>query len=191
MAEITKLPMLDAVRRHRQERLENGFLFPLSATSIGMEEVIHARVRRLSSVDRAAVQALPADMQQVIWDGLKEFQAEQKKAGDDADPDSLLEMLAGNEKILKTANAYCRAAFIHPRLVLNQSEITDENTWLVDDVEAEDRIALFLACMDADSPQVRKLKMFRPTRRELATDGEAVSMAEASLRAVGTESGGV
>jgi hypothetical protein len=188
---ITPLPMLDALRRHKQDRLENGYLFPLNATSIGLPEVIHARVRRLNSMDEAAINTLPQDMQETIWQGLKEFQAEQKKAAGMEDPQNLVEMMANNKKILKTADAWCLAAFIHPRLVRSDAEITGPDTWNVEDVEAEDRVAIFMACMDADSDQVKKLKLFRPTWGRAVSDGEAGPVAAETVRAVGPALAGV
>ena len=34
---IRRLPTRAALRKHKRERLENGFLFPLTATSIGID----------------------------------------------------------------------------------------------------------------------------------------------------------
>lgn len=188
---ITKLPSREAIRKHRQDRIENGFLFPLTATSVGLEEVIEVRVRRLSTVDRAAIEQLPQDMQTVVWEGLKEFQAEQRKMADMDEPDNMAEMLSNNEKILKAADAWCRAAFIYPRLVLTEKEITNEGIWLVEDVEAEDRVAILMASLDADSPQVKKLKMFRPQWGIHVEDGSAVPVAPEAESVVESSTNGL
>lgn len=191
MAKIQPLPSHEMIKRLREERLLNGFTFPLTATSVGLDDVIYARVRRISSLDEAAINQLPQDMQKVVWDGLQEFQEQQKASADLPDPQSLVEAMANNKKILATANAWCRASFIHPKLVMTEAEITDENTWLVESVDAEDRVALFMASLDADSPQVKKLKMFRPEWGQLAPNGEARAMAAEALHVVEPEGAGV
>lgn len=195
MDNITSLPSYKEMKRHQREVIENGFIFPLNASSIGKPDTIHVRVRRLSTVDRAAINALPQDMQQTIFKGIKELQRVQKE-NNNQEPEDILEMLANNEDILKTANAWCLASFIYPRLVESASMIPDESesgevVWALDAVHEEDRIALLLAAMDADSAQNKKLKMFRPTWGNAAQDRPALSVASETERALGPELAGV
>lgn len=181
---ITSLPSYKAMMDHRRDVIENGFLFPLTASSIGLPDVLQVRVRRLSTVDRAAINALPQDMQEVIFRGIKEMQRVQQQNNNE-EPENILEVLAGNEDILKTANAWCLAAFIHPRLVDSPHEIElgapGETVWALDAIHEEDRIALLLASLDADSAQNRKLKMFRPEWGRAAQDREALPVATAPV----------
>lgn len=191
MADYTKLPSRDHVLAHRQERLENGFIFPLTITSLGMDETINARIRRIATIDRAVLEGLPTNLQDVIFEGINEFQKEQKAAEGMDDPRNLTEMMGNNDKIMNAADAWCKAAFIHPRLVDTRAEIADEDTWLVEDVEPEDRAAVLMLCLDSDSAQLKKLKMFRPSRATAVQNNAPVSLTEASERRVATEQGGV
>ena len=190
MDNITAFPSYDSIKKHQQEVTENGFLFPLNATSIGLPDVLKARVRRLSTVDRASISALPQDMQHVIFKGIKELQRIQKQNNHE-EPEDILEVLAGNEDILKTANAWCLAAFIHPRLVETPDQIDGDGVWALDGVKEEDRIALLLASLDADSPQNKKLTLFRPQWGRDAESRAIGPVAEAPQRRLETVPAGV
>ena len=58
---------------HRHSQIEDGFLFPLHATSLG-GELEWAQVRRLNVTETAVVEALPAHLQQTVFEGVKEFE---------------------------------------------------------------------------------------------------------------------
>lgn len=188
---IAPLPSRDAIRKLKRERIENGMLFPLTATSIGLEEPIQARIRRVTTVDRAVLEQLPQDLQDTLYAGMTEFQREMKNAGDAPDPQSLIEMMTNNDKIVRAANAWCKAAFIHPRLVDAEHEITDEHTWLVTDIEPEDRVAVLMLSLDADSPQIKKLKLFRPQGGPALPNGENLSVAKNPVRVLEPAGAGV
>lgn len=155
------LPTRAALLEHRRRQTEDGYLFPLAATSIGMDDLLQARVRRLNTTDRASIEQLPQAAQEIVWRGMKEFEAEQKKLTEQGKADSLIEAVTSNEKVLLAANALVIAAFIEPVIVATEAEVRD-GAWTVDDVAAEDRISFFFACADADSASAKQLKLFRP-----------------------------
>lgn len=177
-----------ALLEHRRKQLEDGYLFPLTATSIGMDEVLKARVRRLTILDRAAIESLPQHVQQAVWEGNKEAERMSKQmAGQD--PQSLIESATKNETILPAANAWAIASFIEPRLVATEPELSGASgAWVVDDIAAEDRVSFFLACMDADSTSARQLKLFRPKTPGHVPTGTVVPMATPTVGPAGAAS---
>ncbi len=163
MTDGLKFISRDALLEHRRRQREDGYLFPLTATSIGLDEPLVAHVRRLNLTDRAAIDLLPQDVQGVVWEGVKEFDKLQKanRAGKDS-PDSLDEAILNNEKSMKAADAFCIAAFIEPKLVATEADLPANGAaYVVTDIAAEDRIGLFMVCVDADSARAKNLKMFR------------------------------
>jgi hypothetical protein len=181
MTDGLKFISRDALLEHRRRQREDGYLFPLTATSIGLDETMTAHVRRLNLTDRAAIDLLPKDVQGVVWEGVKEFDKLQKasKAGRDS-PDSLDEAILNNEKSMKAADAFCIAAFIEPRLVATEADLTD-GAYVVTDIAAEDRIGLFMICVDADSARAKNLKLFRRKPHADVSNGTAGPMAAPSL----------
>lgn len=171
----------DALAEFRRQRQELGFTFDLPATSLGLPEMIKARVMRLSLLDKAAVQRLPQDAQEKVWAGLKAVRDERKKlerSGDlEQEPESLLEASMRNERIVPAANAYCIASFVAPKLTDDLRKV-DNETWHVDDIELEDRVSFYLACNDADSDQAKKLKLFRPSGT-VEAQGHVIRVADA------------
>lgn len=160
MSQFNRLPSRDALADLQRRQREDGFLYPLAATSMGQDKVFEARVRRLNTTDRAAIEMLPTAVQSVVWDGIKAYQ---KLVKESKDAESLMETALQNQEMLKSANAYCAAAFIDPPLVLTEAELaTKPDAYVVDDIAEEDRLSFFMACLDADSPAARNLKMFRP-----------------------------
>jgi hypothetical protein len=158
----------EAVLEHRRKQQDIGFTFPLAATSLGMDEPIRARVRRLSLLDKAAVDRLSQDAQELVWAGIKVMRDERKRrerSGDDEiEPETLEESLAQSEKTMPAANAFCVASFIEPRLVATQREVAQvPGSWWVEDIHEDDRLAFWIACNDSSSDQAKRLKMFRPS----------------------------
>ena len=186
------LPSMESIEAFQEEQLVNGFTFPLTATSLGRPEPMLARVRRLSTIDKAAINALPSEMRDVIFEGLTEFNKQQKIMADADDPTSMNEMMANNDKVLAAANAWCEAAFIHPQIVRTREQaVGKQNTWYLDLIHPEDRVGLLFACLDADNGNAAKLKMFRPKRRDAVENGGNVSMAETAERPVESQPSGV
>lgn len=160
MTQFNRLPSRDALADLQRRQREDGFLYPLAATSIGEDKIFEARVRRLSTTDRAGIEMLPDAIQQVVWAGIKAFTKLQKET---KDAESLMEAALQNEQMLASANAYCSAAFIDPQLALSDADLANKpGAYLVDDIAAEDRLSFFMACLDADHPAARNLKSFRP-----------------------------
>lgn len=162
MTSMFALPTREAMAEHKRRALEDGYVFPLAATSIVQGTEIKARVRRLTTTDRAAIEALPNDVQATVWAGIKEFQAEQQRISDEGEAQSLLDAVKSNTRVLPAADALCIAAFIEPRLVAAAADLaTHPGAYLVDDIEPEDRISFLHACLDADSASAKQLKLFR------------------------------
>lgn len=160
MSDFNRLPSRSALLDFKRRQVEDGLLFPLSATSIGEDKVWQARVRRLNTTDRAAIEMLPTAMQETVMAGLKAFQKLQKET---KDPDTLMDVAKQNDEMMTTANAFCLAGFIEPRLVATEAELSaNTDAYLVTDIAAEDRLSWFFACADADHAAARSLKSFRP-----------------------------
>lgn len=179
--EPSRMPSREAFLTFRQKQIELGYEFPLSASSMGKAEVWKARVRRISLMDRGAIDMLHPLVQGQIWEGLKVLREETRRRNRDGidDPESLLEVLANNERILPAADAFCVASFIDPILVLHPSDLARfPDAYLVTDIAPEDRVAFFLACSDADSEAAKKLKLFRPSGKS-AIDVESPAQGEA------------
>lgn len=193
--DLKPLPTREALKKFREDRLINGMIFPLNATSVGMEEdeKVHVRVRRISTIDRATLEQLPEDLKVTLYEGIEEFQREMKKAQEqNIEPANLDEMMANNDKIVKASKTFALAAFIHPRLVQTEAEIKGQtDVWTVDDIEAEDLVAIMTICLNADSDQVKKLKLFRPQRALDAANGQNLSVAETSVRLLEPQGTGV
>lgn len=177
---VSTFPSRKAFNDFRTKQIELGFEFPLTATSIGREasEVLVAHVRRISLMDRAAIGRLDPNVQEVVWQGLKAVREERRKLvndGNDGDPESLMDAVMANERVLPAADAYCVASFITPRLFGTETELSrytgEEVAYLVTDLAAEDRVDFFMACSDADHDGAKKLKLFRASQ-ESAIDVE-------------------
>lgn len=172
------LPTRTALLEHRRRQQEDGFTFPLAATSVGMDDLIHARVRRLNTTDRASIEMLPTAVQDTVFSGMKAFEKEQKAAEEAGKPESLGEVVLSNQRVLLAADAVCMAAFIEPVLVKSETELSQHpGAWLVSDIAEEDRISFFMACADADSASARQLKTFRPKPTESVPAGPVGGLA--------------
>lgn len=182
----------DAITEFRRKQLTDGYTFPLTSTFAGMDEddVGDARVRRISSLDSAVLESLPNEVQATVWagmDAMRKFQNEAKSRGE---PTNLKEMMANNREIITAASEWCIAAFIQPKLVKTEAELTP-GAWLVDRVHEEDRVNIFLMCMDNDSDAMKKLRLFRPERRSDAEDDAAGGTPEPAIRSLGVVESGV
>lgn len=188
-----KLPTRSALLKHRRDQQELGYTYTLAATSIGLAEPIVARIRRLNLLDRAAISQLPTDVQQTVWDGLKDLQAEQKRLqAEGGDPESLLDSVRNNERMLKAADPFCVAAFIEPALVADEHDLpAHPDAWVVSDIAPEDRLSIFIMCADAESEQAKKLKLFRPRSVIDVPSRETGAVATTPIRDFGTEPRGL
>jgi hypothetical protein len=176
------LPSRDALREHKLRVIEDGYEFPLAATSIVYGQEIKIRAHRLSTTDRAAIDALPTTIQETVWAGIKKFANLVKDGGE---PNSLAEAAARNDEIRKAADGFCIAAFIEPRLVATEAEVAGvPGAWCVNDIEAEDRISFLYACLDADSPQAKQLRPFRRKPSQHVSPVETEPDAAATLYAL-------
>ncbi len=187
------IPSRAALLKHKTAQLELGYEFTLAATSIGMPTPITARIRRLSLMDRSTIKDLPEPVQATVWEGLKDLQKEQKRLQDEGiDPETLLDGLKNNERMLKAADPFCVAAFIEPRVVADERDLNgDATAWVVSDIAPEDRLAVFILCADAESEQARKLKLFRPRSVIDVSNHAVVSAVPAPIRDLGPDERGV
>lgn len=162
-----------AYLQHQKDLREKGLEFPLAASSIGHADPLYARVRRINTTDRAAIEALPTAIQDVVWRGIKEFEKQTKTA---TPAQSLIEAAIKNESQMSAADGYCIAAFmgiyqgdeqLASGLVATEADLIESpEAWVVTDIEAEDRISFFYACIDADSASAKQLKTFRGSAKE-------------------------
>lgn len=172
--EESRMPSREAFLAFRQKQIELGFEFPLSASSVGKAEQWKARVRRISLMERGSIDMLHPLVQDQIWEGLKVLKEETRRRNRDGieDPESLIEVLANNERVLPAANAFAVASFIDPHLVLHERDLDRfPDAYLVTDIAPEDIVAFFLACSDPESEAAKRLKLFRP-RGESTIDVE-------------------
>lgn len=192
MAEFS-IPTRSALLKHKRDQQELGYTITLAATSMGLAEPIVARIQRLSMLDRSTLEGLPVPVQETVWEGLKDLQKEQKRLQDEGiDPETLLDGLKNNERMLKAADPFCVAAFIEPRLVATERELQDTpDAWVVTDVSPEDRLNVFIVCADAESEQAKKLKLFRPRSVIDVQHHEVVPAAPAAVRDLGSEERGL
>lgn len=163
---LSKLPMRKALVEHRKRIVTDGMIFPLDATSManGEDEAWEVRVRRISTMDEAIIEALPADAQQAVFDGLKALQKAQEEAGNNADAKTMLEMLGNNRQALRAADELFCAALIEPECVMTEADLVgNPDAYVVTDFAAEDRMALMMAMVNTESGAGRKLKLFRPS----------------------------
>lgn len=159
----------------RKNSMEKGFWFPLETTSIQVGEEIKVNVRRISMMDKAILEILPLNVQNVVWEGLQEYQREVKKAQAAGDPQSLAEAVRNNSQALKAADAWCIASFIRPRIVRTEDELAlYPDAWLLDDIAPEDRVSLMQACTDSSSDAAKLLKTFREEPQADARDNGTV-----------------
>lgn len=163
---------------HKARMLENGWEFPLSTTSLVMGEEVKARVRRIDLFNQARLKLMPTDFQNAVSEGLKYLSEVQEKARDEGlSDDTLMDRVSNNRRLLPSADAFCMATWIDPKLFASDAEAeewqrrnpdADVRVWVLSDdddltdVEAADRIEYFYACLNADSQSARKLKPFRP-----------------------------
>lgn len=162
MADFNKLPKPSLLKEHRRRQVEDGYIFPLEATSLGGDELWSIRVRDISLMNSANIKALPTATQDVVYAGMKELERTQKVAQSLPEATNLFEMAKNNEMILQAADRFFCAVAIDPPVALTAAEATDEDTYLVDHIAPEDRVTLFFATMNKESEQAKKLKLFRP-----------------------------
>lgn len=194
MAEFKRIPKRSLLQEHRRAQAEDGYIFPLEATSLGGDEVWSIRVRDISLMNAANIKMLPTATQDVVYAGMKELERTQRVAQSLPEATNLFEMAKNNELILQAADRFFCAVAIDPPVVLTEADLAGagEDAYMVTDFAPEDRVTLFFATMNKESEQSKKLKLFRPRQ---ATDVRPVSTGElaevTSLGADGASDGGV
>lgn len=192
MADFNRLPKPSLLQEHRRRQVEDGYVFPLEATSLGGDELWHIRVRDISLMNSANIKMLPTATQDVVYAGLKELERTTKVAQSLPEATNLFEMAKNNEMILQAADRFFCAVAVEPQVVLTQAEVADEDTYYVDQIAPEDRVTLFFATMNKESEQAKKLKLFRPGPKADVRPVPAGGLVElAPERADGVEGGGV
>lgn len=178
---------LDEFLDHQKRRVSEPYWFPLHASSIGRKTVWKVLARRLNMMDRASLGHIPENMQNFVWQRLQDIQKDMQalqESGENAR--TITEAHANNEQSIRAANIYCHAAFVDPRIVLEQGqENVPERKLFVDRIAVEDRLAFLLACNDADGEQARLFETFRPGSAPDVRDREAEPVAPTSIRPAG------
>lgn len=179
------LDLIDELLDHRRAQQQDGYLFPLAASSLGGGTTFEVHVRRIALVDRASLRQLPEHLQTTVWEGLNELRSATLKKNKTGGPTSLIEELKDNEVALKAARAFAEASFLG--LVKGDQEQALDGPKLqkaLDAISEEDQLAFFIASTDAESEQAQKLKLFRPQRETDVSNGEALPASEAAVRPV-------
>lgn len=170
---FNRLPARKAIQDHRRRQLEDGYVFPLTATSLGQDEVWEIRVRQLSMMDQAVVNALPTATQDAVYRGMKEFEKAQKAVAKLPEATNLVEVTKNNATLLQAADRFLCAIAIEPTIVMTEAELEmNPDACVVTDIAAEDRVAVFMAVLDSESAQAKRLRLFR---REHSNDVPARS----------------
>lgn len=177
------LDLIDELLDHRRAQQEDGYTFPLAASSLGSEQGFEVHARRIVLVDRASLRQLPERLQNTVWEGLNALRAQtrNKKAGEG--PQSLIEELKDNEVAIKAARAFAEASFLG--LVKGDQEQALDGPKLqkaLDVISEEDQLAFFIASTDAESEQAAKLKLFRPRRENVVPDDAPMPAPEETVR---------
>jgi hypothetical protein len=168
----------EALAKRKAER--DGFAFPLTITG-GV-----ARVRRITLVELAANDALPAAMQAVVLEAFNE--ANQR------DPNAPMTWDVAKHNIQRQtqlARIMCISGFITPRLVESQSEADaadDPNVWWVDDLYRDEQVAYLNLCLSISQEDAAGLAPFpAPGVESLATVSAGPALWEQTVRPLGAE----
>lgn len=191
-----RLPTSDALDRFYNMAVTSGFEFPLEATSSLFGQEMVARVRKISLSERMVIDALPHDVQQLVWDVIKTAQAEEKnpsaqKALESTTLEDYLSNLGGNMTVMKKAAC---AAFIYPRLVMTRAELPatqdpDNPVWLVDHIDNGDLIRLWNWINGEGGRANNVIKLFRDEPAENVANSGPLPLATAPVGSDGARSG--
>lgn len=180
------LDLIDELLDHRRAQQQDGYLFPLKASSLGGDTQYEVHARRIVLVDRASLKQLPEHLQQIVWEGLNELRTATRDKAKSGGPKSLVEELKDNEVALKAARAFAEASFLG--LVKGDREQALDGPKLQralnEAISEEDQLAFFIASTDAESEQAEKLKIFRPRSQDAVSDGETMPAPEKTIRPV-------
>ncbi len=169
----------DALAEHRRRQRENGFTFPLVATSLGLEETLEARVRGLELFDKAAIKQLPVDVQAAVWEAIQVSQREQKLMAEfKGSPETFDAFSERGRHLIEVANVFVIAAFVEPRVVATEAELAEQpGAWWIENIHTDDRIEFMQLSNSTDAGVSKKLKMFRPGPAPDVADEPALPVA--------------
>lgn len=190
---MANLPSRKNLASQREGLFKHGLIFELPYTSIGAEEMYTIRMRYVSAMDKAVVEAMPADAQKQVFDGLKSIEKSQQ--GTQKDPNSLLEALSNNAEQVKAADLlFCAAAVrsvdgdenkTEPAVYMTEEDAEAHDAYFVEDLAAEDRLGFLMATIGGNQELARRLKLFRPESKSDVQDSAAGGVDESpSLHAV-------
>lgn len=185
---VNNLPTRKTLKSQREGLYKHGLVYELPYTSIGNEELYTIRMRYVSAMDRAVVEAMPADAQKRVWEGLKGMEKAMRDTGGHKDPNSLLEALSNNDEQVKAADLlFCAASLMAvdgddsvttQAVFLTEEEADQHGGWFVGDIAAEDRLGFLLATIGGNAELAKKLKVFRPESKPDVQNGETSGLAE-------------
>lgn len=181
------LPAKKDLKKQREDLREFGLVLPLPYTKLGDEgtEEYTIRMRYVSAMDKAVVEAMPAETQKQVWAGL---QGIQKAAGRHKDPNSLLESIANNAEQVHAADLLFCAAALEPEVVMTEEEAEgDDNVYPVTYFAAEDRISFLMGTIGGNTEIAKTMRLFRPEPPAHVQDSEALRLVEdKTLASVGS-----
>lgn len=177
------LPKKATLEKQRKDLRENGLVYELPYTSIGEEDMFTMRMRYVSTMDKAVIEAMPAQAQKQVFDGMRSIE---RSTRNHKDPNSLLEALSNNEEQLRAADLLFCAAAWEPVVVMTEEEAAgDDSVYPVTAFAAEDRLGFLMATIGGNQELAKRLKLFRPESGPDVQDGEAGGLAEkAAVRLV-------
>lgn len=185
------LPKRVTLKKQRDDLRKQGVLWPLPMTSIGDDrdeddldgagETYEIHMRYISTFDRAIVDAMPQEAQEQVWSGIQSIQNASRGA---KSPDSLVSLAAQNEKQVNAARLLFCAAAINPRVYMTEEEADEDPMgYYVGDFANEDVVSYFMATIGGNAELARRMKLFRPERRDDAQDSNVRRLdAEGTVR---------
>lgn len=154
------------MRARREQARNKGYQFLLKDATRDQEgEPFFISMRRLSLQEKASVNGISEEMQNVVWDRTRALADSHQVKKMTNNPDEIFELVKSNTALQDAVDAVIWAVVIDPKVTMDEAE-ADENDdlWHVSDFTAEDKWSIYQAAMDSDSKEARSLKMFRSER---------------------------
>lgn len=134
------------------------------------------RVRDLTIMDRATVNALPQDLQEIINTVIEQSESLRGQADDEATTDTLLDLMGGDDRNIRTAldrfdaigQQFVIMGWIEPQVVPTADDVTDPATQIpIARVLPSDRQAFMTRTFGSDAVEATQLATFpdKPAKR--------------------------
>lgn len=155
---------LDEFVEHRKLAAAMPLLFPLYASSVGRKETWKVLTRRLSLTDRASIDQIPDNLQDFVFQQVRDAgKAQQRIVDEGGEPNDFIDALKRQEGAQRAADIFCMASFVDPEIVLEerQEDLAARKLW-IGRIHSEDRFAFFMACTNAETEFAKRFERFRP-----------------------------